>query len=602
MIVLNYMRWSNFFRYSRDNYLNLSNENVRQLIAGNGAGKTSILLILEEILYGKNHKGVKKADLLNRSVSSKELSGEVGFTKDGIIFVVKLSRSPGLKVSLTSNGVDISDHTGAKTMKQIEQVLGMPYTLFNQLVYLSTDSKLNFLTDTDTERKKFLVRLFKLDKYLQAHDKFKLTVKNIDGDVKQTLGSTSTLSTLINRDTKIADRAVEKELPLPNGFESKRRTSLESDLSNIRQINAKVEKNNSYKKMLNSLDKTMLGEHIEPPSTKELTEKGAEAGGLKAKIANNKSRIAKIDKLGDKCPTCFNTVDKDGINNLKLQSASRIDQLEKELLALNEVIAQDTYNSNKYRRQQDVVNEFERLTNVIDDELKEDLLDKSKIESELRDIRQKINIRDKEIEGIKSLNSKTVEANFAIKAAISNISNYREELKQKEAELEKLQKSLGTATTLRDIFSTKGLISYKLQFLVLDLEKQINTYLAELSKGRFLINFALSGDKLNVVIIDNGKEIEISALSTGELSIVEISTLLAVRKLMCSISGTTINILFLDEVISVLEDNNKEVVLELLVKQEQDLNILVVSHGYEHPLIPKIAIRKVDGISKLGDF
>jgi DNA repair exonuclease SbcCD ATPase subunit len=122
-------------------------------------------------------------------------------------------------------------------------------------------------------------------------------------------------------------------------------------------------------------------------------------------------------------------------------------------------------------------------------------------------------------------------------------------------------------------------------------------YLAELSDGRFTLEFVVSNDKLNVQITDAGNVIDILALSSGELARVNTATLLAIRKLMSSISKSKINILFLDEVISVLDDAGKERLVEVLMRE--DLNNYLVSHGWSHPLLEKIEVVKSENISRL---
>lgn len=102
--------------------------------------------------------------------------------------------------------------------------------------------------------------------------------------------------------------------------------------------------------------------------------------------------------------------------------------------------------------------------------------------------------------------------------------------------------------------------------------------------------------KLNVLLTDEGNEIGVSALSSGEMARVNISTLLAIRKLMQGISKSTINVLFLDEVISVLDEYGRERLVEVLL-QEEGLNSFLVSHGWQHPLLAKLVIKKKDGIS-----
>ena len=55
--------------------------------------------------------------------------------------------------------------------------------------------------------------------------------------------------------------------------------------------------------------------------------------------------------------------------------------------------------------------------------------------------------------------------------------------------------------------------------------------------------------------------------------------------------------LFLDEVINVLDDAGREKMVEVLLKE--DLNTYVVSHGWTHPLLEKIEVVKSGNISRL---
>ena len=173
-------------------------------------------------------------------------------------------------------------------------------------------------------------------------------------------------------------------------------------------------------------------------------------------------------------------------------------------------------------------------------------------------------------------------------------------LKQSEELQEVLEKQQGLASNLdvlKKAFSTNGLLAYKIENLVKELEEMANTYLAELSDGRFTLEFVVSNDKLNVQVTDDGKIVDILALSSGELARVNTATLIAIRKLMSSISKSKLNILFLDEVIAVLDDTGREKLVEVLI--EEDLNTYIVSHGWTHPLLDKIEVVKEENISRL---
>jgi DNA repair exonuclease SbcCD ATPase subunit len=87
-------------------------------------------------------------------------------------------------------------------------------------------------------------------------------------------------------------------------------------------------------------------------------------------------------------------------------------------------------------------------------------------------------------------------------------------------------------------------------------------------------------------------------LSSGELARVNTATLIAIRKLMSSISKSRINILFLDEVINVLDESGREKLVEVLL-DEDNLNTYVVSHGWTHPLLEKIEVVKRENVSAL---
>lgn len=136
--------------------------------------------------------------------------------------------------------------------------------------------------------------------------------------------------------------------------------------------------------------------------------------------------------------------------------------------------------------------------------------------------------------------------------------------------------------------------------MVKDLEELTNTYLGELSDGRFEINFDIANDKLNVIIVDNGMPINVLALSSGEFARVNTATLLAIRSLMATLSKTKINVLFLDEVIGVLDDFGKERLVEILI-DEPELNTYLVSHQWSHPLLTKVLVIKENNISYLEE-
>ena len=65
-ITLKTLKFSNMFSYGKENKIDLNKSRISQLTAPNGSGKSSIAMIIQETLFNKNIKGIKKSDILNR--------------------------------------------------------------------------------------------------------------------------------------------------------------------------------------------------------------------------------------------------------------------------------------------------------------------------------------------------------------------------------------------------------------------------------------------------------------------------------------------------------------------------------------------------------
>ena len=160
-IKLKTLTFSNLFSYGSNNTINFSDNKITQLTAPNGSGKTSIAMILQETLFNKNIKSIKKNDLLNRWSKSKSWSSSLDFDIDNVNYTITVKRTgASTKIELKEGGVDISDHKVLDTYKKIQNILGLDFEIFSQLTYQSSTDLLDFLKATDTNRKKFLINLF----------------------------------------------------------------------------------------------------------------------------------------------------------------------------------------------------------------------------------------------------------------------------------------------------------------------------------------------------------------------------------------------------------------------------------------------------------
>lgn len=610
MITVHYLTWDNWFSYGAENNIKLSENKLTQISGINGSGKSSIPIILEELLYSKNHKPFKKSQLINRYLNNPTLIAEVFFTKDDDEYLVKLKRKSTISLSLIKNGEDISSHTSTGTYATLQNILGIDFNTFCQLIYQSSKNNLQFLTDTDTNRKKFLINLFGLNKYLNIHEKLKKITNEINNEIQQISGKLSTTLSWIDKNEKEDLNPIElKTIPVINKTAIDYLTDLKVQLSAIAQTNKRINDNNQYKAILSQLDTSIVNENIEVPDKTVLLEQ-------KKKIETNKitqnsllnihlKNIKEIESLPDTCPKCKQPITEDIKNTLienDIKEVKEINinmhEIEQALLMLENSLKTIYELEKRYREKEKVSDELTKLLNLIDNELPSEVQNKEELQKDIDNVAEDISIIENERNKNIEFNNSASAHNSRVEVVKQQLVEYKEQLELIQDQLKEKEFIYNSLNIIKKAFGTNGLLNYKIEFLTKDLETEINSYLTELSKGRFQLIFALNGEKLNIDIMDDGKTISIEELSTGELARVNTATLLAIRKLMASISNTKLNILFLDEITGVLDDEGKEKLVEILL-EEKDLNTFLVSHEYEHPLIPKITIVKENKISRI---
>jgi len=596
MITLKKLKWNNCFSYGANNELDLNATTVTQIIGTNGMGKSSIPLIIEEALYNKNSKGIKKADIPNRYVNDG-YNIYLAFEKDGSQYEITIDRKTNIKVKLEKDGEDISSHTATNTYKTIQEVIGLDFKTFAQLVYQSTTGSLQFLTATDTNRKKFLIDLLHLDEYVQLFEVFKQAAKESSSKITEINAQIATVENwLSSNKLESTDILPLLDIEIETEEDEKLFRSLSMEIENISEKNKKIFQNNEYKKLLNKIN---LAEVEKIAATEKLSydKYQKELGQLEAAVAGSQRMLAKLQKLGDHCPTCEQSVDSSFKQNLISEEQSRVEDLEKQIQENNNEIEKIKRNNREFELKRQTQKEWEDLYRSIDQSLPSVPLDEEELSFRLADVSDRLRQAKKRLATISAENERRTRQNTKIEIIQSQTDDFLATLGKAKNLLAEKQELDSNLEILKKAFSTNGLLAYKIENLVKELEELTNQYLAELSDGRFTLEFLVTNDKLNVQITDNENIVDILALSSGELARVNTATLIAIRKLMSSISKSRINVLFLDEVINVLDENGREKLVEVLLGEP--LNTYIVSHGWTHPLLEKVEVVKKGNVSRL---
>jgi DNA repair exonuclease SbcCD ATPase subunit len=368
-----------------------------------------------------------------------------------------------------------------------------------------------------------------------------------------------------------------------------------TEKENISEKNKKIRENNQYKIMLDKIDiGAISASTISWESYDDLQE---ELGSLQAVATGAQRTLDRLEKISEECPTCGQSIDVSSEKAMIEGERTKRDEAHGKAMKIRPLIQEIKANNATFEKNQKAQKEWEDLYRSYDKSLPTEILEESEVDSKIAELKSVLSEARTQLAENAAENERRTRLNTRIQVIQEQTAEFVEQQEEYDGKLAGNQKLEADLEVLKKSFSTNGLLAYKIENLVGELEELANEYLAELSDGRFTLEFVVSNDKLNVQITDNGNVVDILALSSGELARVNTATLIAIRRLMSSISKSKINVLFLDEVISVLDDAGKERIVEVLLRE--DMNTYLVSHGWSHPLLEKIEVVKDGNTSVL---
>jgi len=465
---------------------------------------------------------------------------------------------------------------------------------------------LDFLKATDTNRKKFLINLFNLEKYVDIGTQIKAKTSTTEKELISKKGELKSIDDFL-KNASIPEKIEESVIPPVDESLQQQIGVLQQELNDYNVTCKNIDKNNL---LLDERKNLKFDLKLEKPKLNSSL--FDEMTSLQNDIASAKSRIVEINKnlkaidTQDVCYACGQSIDNtqamelfnknEGLLHVETQN---VESYQSQLAKLVEEEAEYKKELGAYNVNQRAVERFEQLSQLIDESLPTDFPDTKDISSKINSIRKDYDLQTRAANDIINRN-KTVSAhNAKVDALIEQKTDFtNRQANVKDATLI-LSDKLTSLNILKKAFSTSGIVAFKLENLTKELEVTINKYLSLLSDGQFQVNFHLDKEKLNIVVVNNGVDTPIETVSGGEFSRIQTSILLAIRSLLAKLGGSSINLLFLDEITGVLDDEGKEKLIDVL-QTENELNVFLISHDFTHPLIDKLSIVKKDNISNFS--
>jgi len=491
-----------------------------------GSGKSTILNLTSILFYGKVEK-MKNGGIVNRINKNGYVKGTV--INKNSTYVIERHFSPN-SVSVWKDDVDVNS-IGVRDAQQfiIENVVGIPYQIFTNIISLSMTKFKSFLNMNPEDRRQIIDRVFSLEMVNEIYNLIKKDMRDLGSSINAHNTEIFTLTNTINN----ANQELKK---LTQEAGNKNDEVIKANNAIIDEETKKVEICNNKRNELTVTYNTLYAEYSKAVSQIQ-------------QVDLAKSLIKqKIDLFNqDMCPTChtsfasqaFQEVKKDLVDKLtKTEEASK-----KAIENKDTIVA----SMNQYKTG------IETLANAISES-------------------------NRKITAAQA-------SNYALNEAAKSTPEYssiKSIIDQNSILLVNAKKSLeddndkwNDLNTLSSLYSIEGVKKQVIKNYLPQLNKEIKTTLSKLDFP-YALEFDENFDNHLYYLND---PIPTDTLSEGEHKRVDLAVLCSIFKLLKR-KYPSINIFTLDEVVSSIDPTTIGDILRYLKEfaNEMKLNVFVVTH------------------------
>jgi len=514
----------------------------------NGHGKTTIANAIVFALYGKV-EGVKMADLPNRI--NKELWVKINLQCKNTEVSIERGLAPS-KFEVKLNGIEF-DKAGKRSVQEYleEEIFGIPYHVFKNIIILSVNDFKSFLTMTNHDKKQIIDRMFGFSILNEMQQNIKEERKSLKVD----LDVYERELTQLNENITSVNMKLNELMAESNEKDKAKIQELKDSL--VRYTNNKNKLESAQTTISESLSKVNLDlRSANDDKTKLIYE--LEALTKKLSLYENNT-----------CPTCEGELSTDFHTDRKSEIENNIETLPAKIAL-----------------------EKARVVQV-----EEDL---AALRGKDRAVRDKVSVINT---NIRSLKSELIK----IKDSLNNSDSFSHmqslidgfELQEKEKTKSKtiVNSEYYFLENLEEILGEDGVKNLAIKTIL----PGLNTNIAAMAQTMHLPFHLRFDEKFNCIINHLGEEINPMTLSTGERKKADFIIIIAIIKIL-KLRFPQLNLLFLDELLSSVDADGVHNILKILsqVIKESKINTFVINHSVlPHELFDKkIQIYKENGFSK----
>ena len=567
MVVFEHIKFKNFLSYSNDwTELSLNTHGTTLIKGENGNGKSVIPTALAFGLFGKTNRG-KKGQLVN-SINGKELEVQIKFYKGPNTYLIIRGISPN-KFEIYKNGEMLNQDSSVKDyQKYLEnEILNINFKSFHQTIILSSSSFVPFMKLPTAQRREVIEDLLNISIF----SKMKVVLKDRLDTNKTNIRELTHKITL--QKSKLAQYNEYKTLMEQET--NKTRESLQQKIHDEKKAIKQYKKDrdyhfSQYEDLLNQHEKKSA-EHA-----KRLKSYSENKAVVKMDMKSIKTNV-QFFETNDKCPTCLQNID-DQTKNTNIQKEKR-----------------------RAKDLQDTINLLDEVKKIIDSEA-ESLKILSKKHNEhfsgyqtssfqISSSESLIEDCQRELDKLKIPTFKESSEDFSAQLLESE--------KQKMVELERQVYLMSIHEMLKD----NGIKGVMIKEYLPIINTLLNKYLVALD---FFVSFQFDENFNEVVLSRHRDQFTFESFSEGEKARLNLAILFTWRQIAKIKNSTSSNVLFLDEVFSsVLDGAGKDKLVEILLNDEAENNIFVISHAdmvQQMDFDRKLTVVKPKNFSKIEEL